>query len=200
VRLVKLEPFCDFGAKVINKKSWMCFLVVVLAAASFAQKVKVGYDKSADFSKYKTYTWAEPGMPPTRPLLYATIVSAIDGQLNSKGFTRLEKNGDLILVPEGDIGFPIEFSAGAPYSPTFTGPVPSMNATVWTGAAGGGELMPAVADGTLAVQFVDRTANRVIWSGTVKEKLDVEKKNKSFDLASKAVSKLLKQFPPKAKN
>lgn len=183
----------------MNKKLWVCFCMAALTAA-FAQKVEVGYDKTADFSKYKTYTWAEPAMPPTRPLLYATIMSSIDGDLNSKGFTRVEKNGDLILMPAGDIGFPIAVSGGTPYSPTYMGPAPSVNATVWTGAAGGGQLMPAVADGTLMLQFVDRAANRVVWSGTVNQKLDLEKKNKSLDLASKAVVKLLKQFPPKTKN
>jgi Domain of unknown function (DUF4136) len=182
------------------KGFWTCFCMVALTSAAFAQKVEVGYDKSADFSKYKTYSWAEPAMPPTRPILYATVMSSIDGDLSSKGYSRVGKDGDLTLIPAGGIGFAIVVSGGAPLSPTFMGPAPSINATVWTGAQGGGELMPAVPDGTLVLEFVDRAANRVIWSGTVSQKLDIEKKNKSLELASKAVAKLLKQFPPKAKN
>jgi len=60
--------------------------------------------------------------------------------------------------------------------------------------------MPVVPEGTLVLEFVDRAANRVVWSGTVSRKLDIEKKNKSLELASKAVAKLLKQFPPKPKS
>ena len=174
--------------------------MAVLAVAAFAQKVEVGYDKTADFSKYKTYTWTEPAMPATRPLLYATVMSAIDGELHSKGFTRVEKDGDLLLIPSGGVGFATVFSGGTPVSSTFMGPSPSINATVWTGAQGGGQLMPAVPDGTLMVEFADRATNRVIWSGTVSQKLDMEKKDKSLELASKAAVKLVKQFPPKIKN
>ena len=182
------------------KGFWTCFCMVALTSVALAQKVEVGYDKSADFSKYRTYTLAEPAMPPTRPILYATVMSSIDGELGSKGYSRVDKDGDLTLIPAGGIGFAIVVSGGAPVSPTFMGPAPSMNATMWTGAQGGGELMPAVPEGTLVLEFVDRAANRVIWSGTVSQKLDIEKKTKSLELASKAVAKLLKQFPPKPRN
>ncbi len=40
--------------------SVLAFIVTAFVASGFAQKVKVGYDKSAAFSKYKTYTWATP--------------------------------------------------------------------------------------------------------------------------------------------
>jgi hypothetical protein len=68
---------------------------------------------------------------------------------------------------------------------------------MWTGANGGqGELMPAVPEGSLQLQFVDRTANEIVWSGTVTQALDQEDKVKSLELATKAVTKLLKKFPP----
>jgi len=183
-----------------RKTLWACSCLVALTTFAFAQKVEVGYDKSADFSRYRTYTWAEPAMPPTRPILYETVMSAIDSQLGSKGYSRVDKGGDLTLIPAGAIDFAIAVSPGTPISPTFSGPPPAINATMWTGAQGGGELMPAVPDGTLVLEFVDRAANRVVWSGKVSQKLDIEKKTKSLELASKAVAKLLKQFPPKAKN
>ena len=66
-------------------KTFACVFLVALTTVGFAQKVKVGYDKSMDFSKYKTYTWAPLGVPITRPLLYQTIVNTIDGELESKG-------------------------------------------------------------------------------------------------------------------
>jgi len=174
-----------------------CLCLSALTATVFAQKVEVGYDKSVNFAKYKTYTWTEPAMPPTRPLLYATVVSSIDGNLASKGLQHVEKDGDLLLVSAGGIGFAIVVSGGTPHISTFTGPPPAMNSTMWTGAEGPGQLMPAVPDGTLELQFVDRKLNQVIWSGTVRQTLDIEKKQKSLELASKAVAKLLKQFPPK---
>jgi hypothetical protein len=164
----------------------------------FAQKVQVGYDKSVDFSRYKSYTVAEPGVHPTRPLLYASIVGSIDHELTSKGFTKTQSDGDLILLPEGGTEFGLNQAAGTPISPTFSGPPPALNATMWTGAAGySGSVGTYVPEGALRLDFIDRTANKVVWSGTVKVKLDVERKSKSLELVDKAVVKLLKEFPPK---
>src|SRR5579862_5635199 len=74
-----------------------------ILTSAVAQKVKVGYDKSVDFSKYKTYTWAKPSMPITRPLLYEMVVGAIDNQLAKRGLQRTDQNGDLILMGSGGI-------------------------------------------------------------------------------------------------
>jgi hypothetical protein len=169
----------------------------VLCGLSFGQKVKVGYDKSADFAKYKTYTWTDPAMPPLRPNLFAMVVQAVDSELASKGLKRVEKGGDLTLVPAGGIDFGIAASGGTPAVFSSTGPPPSINSTMWTGAEGGGQLMGAVPSGTLQLQFVDPTANQTVWSGTVSEKLDIEQKEKSLQLIDKGIVKLLKNFPPK---
>lgn len=182
----------------LNRSTLLAGLLMAACATSgLAQKVKVGYDKSVDFSKYKTYTWAQPAMPPTRPLLYETVVSSIDHELTLKGLQRTDKNGDLELIPAGGIGFGTNVSTGTPMSSTHTGPPPTTNATMWTGAEGGGALLPAVPDATLLLEFVDRSANQIVWSGAVTQKLDIERKTKSLDLAVKAIAKLLKQFPPK---
>jgi hypothetical protein len=177
---------------------WAWLIVAGLTTAGFAQKVKVGYDKSANFSKYKTYTWAKPTMPPTRPLLYETVVGTIDEQLKAKGFERTDKNGDLTLIAAGGIGFGNNMAVGTPILSTYDGPPPNMNATMWTGADGSSALLaPSVAQGTLVLEFVDHGENKVIWNGTVAQNLDPEQKEKSLDLVEKAIAKLLKGFPPK---
>jgi len=179
-----------------RKKLWVGLGLAAFSSLVFAQKVKVGYDKSADFSKYKTYSWAAPAMPPTRPLLYAEVVNTIDGELNAKGLTRTEKDGDLVLMAAGGIDFAMVASGGTPLSSTFTEPPPSINATVWTGAEGQGQLQGPIPDASLALQFVDRRSHQLIWSGMVTQKLDIEQKKKSLELIDKAIAKLLKQFPP----
>lgn len=175
--------------------AWL--IVIGLATSGFAQKVKVEYDKSADFTKFKTYTWAKPQMPTTRPLLYETVVAMIDDQLKAKGFERTEKDGDLTLIAAGGIEYGSNLPVGTPILPIYGGPPPSINATMWTGAEGpGGMAGPVVAQGTLVLEFVHRTENKVIWSGAVIQKLDPERRTKSLSLAEKAVVKLLKKFPP----
>ena len=169
----------------------------LLATCSFvlAQKVKVGYDKSADFSKFKTYAWAEPAMPPTRPVLFEAVVARVEAELEAKGLTRVSKDGDLMVTPSGGVDFGYAGVASTPILPTYSGPPPSINGGMWTGAAGPSTAGTQVSEGTLVLTFVDRANNKMVWSGSVKQKLDIEKKNKSLELVDKAIIKLLKQFP-----
>jgi uncharacterized protein DUF4136 len=162
-----------------------------------AQKVKVGYDKSADFSKFKTYAWTEPAMPASRPVLFEAVVARVDVELEAKGLTKVPKDGDLTLTPSGEIDFGFAGVASTPILPTYSGPPPSVNGGMWTGATGpstGGAYVP---EGTLVLTFVDRANNKMVWSGSVKQKLDIEQKNKSLELVDKAIIKLLKEFPGK---
>lgn len=178
-------------------KLFLGTLVMGLAASLAAQKVKVGYDKSVDFSKFKTYTRLEPSTPPTRPALYNFVVNSIDSQLSDKGLQRVDKDGDLVLELAGGIDYGISVTSGPPLTSSYSGPAPAINSTMWTGSNGGqGELMPAEPEGGLELKFIDRARNQVVWSGTVTQALDQGDKPKSLELASKAVAKLLKRFPP----
>jgi hypothetical protein len=188
----------------IRSKVWSelvlsALVLFALSSTAFAQKIKVGYDKSVDFSRYKTYTWAEPAMPPTRPMLYSTVVASVDDDLKNRGLQRVDKNGDLTLMPAGGIEYGISSAAGTPMLATYGGPPASVDASMWTGAGGTANLTSSyVPQGTLQLQFVDRSTNKVVWNGTVSEKLDVENKKESLDRIYKAIAKLIKQFPPKA--
>jgi hypothetical protein len=172
-------------------------LIAAFPAASCAQKVRVGYDKGTDFLKFKTYTWGEPTMPVTRPLLYASIVGSIDSELKAKGLAKAERDCDLVLIPAGGMEYGLNQAASAPILPTYSSQ-PVIDSTNWTG--GPSNLMaPYVPEGTFVLTVVDRASNKVIWTGTVKEKLDIENKTKSLERIDKAIVKLLKQFPPKKK-
>jgi hypothetical protein len=182
-------------------KCCLCLLVAAIAPTNaLAQKVKVGYDKSADFSKYASYTWADPSFPPTRPLLYASIVGSIDHSLKAKGLARMDSSGDLILIPAGGIEFGMAAAAGTPIMPSYGGAPIAFDATMWSGAGGSGNLTSTyVTEGTLVLNFVDRQANKVIWTGTVRQKVDMENKKKSLERIDKAIAKLMKRFPPQKK-
>jgi hypothetical protein len=176
------------------KRMLLCLLVAALPLAAVAQKVRRGYDKGTDFRKFKSYTWAQPSMPVTRPQLYEGVVGSVDNELKSKGLTIMEHDGDLLLIPEGGMEFGLNVAASTPIVSSY-----SFDPSMWTGgAAGPSNLMaPYVPKGTLVLTFVDRSANKVIWNGSVSENLDVENKKKSWERIQKAIAKLLKEFPPK---
>ena len=187
----------DYG--VARRAIILAALVFPISTAN-AQKIKVGYDKSVDFGKFSTYSWADPAMPPVRPILYDSVIARVDQQLNAKGWVRTEHNGDLIVTPAGGLDFGLAGGPNTPILPTYPGPPPAYNATMWTGAGGPSTAGTYVTEGTLILTFVDRSSNKTIWSGSVKEKLDLERKTKSLELADKAVIKLLKKFPARSGN
>lgn len=178
----------------------ICLGMAALATVGSAQKVKIGYDKATDFSKYKTFTLAPPVATPARPLLYAAVTGAISHELELKGLRSVEKDGDLLLVPAGGLDFGMNNAAGTPILPTFSGTPVAFDATMWTGAYGSSRgLSPHFSEGTLDLAIVDRQANKVVWTGVVTEKFDPANKGKSVDLVNKGIAKLLKGFPPKKK-
>jgi hypothetical protein len=72
---------------------------------------------------------------------------------------------------------------------------------MWTGSAGPDNLRsaPSVPEGSLMLTFVDPNLHKIIWSGTVTQKLDIEQKNDSLKRVEKAIAKLLSKFPPNNK-
>ena len=189
------------GARRVNRPV-MRKLPVVLAVAMlsipclFAQKVKVGYDKSVDFSKYKSYTWTEPGTQ-SRPFLYANVAGTIRNELESKGLARMEKDGDLTVIALGGLGFDLS-KAGSTADSCANCQKPLADPMEWTGktAPPGASGAPRP-EGTLELQLVDRASNKVVWSGMVTQKFNPEKRNQALKLAHKAIVKLLTEFPPK---
>lgn len=174
-----------------------CLLVLSIASVAFGQKTKIGYDKSVDFSRYKTYSTLAPAAAPTKPLLYSTISNAIYQTMKAKNVQEVETGGDLLLIASGGFNVAQNASAGTPISPTYSGPPLSYDATMWTGAEGPSRAASvAVQQGTLTLTFVDPTTYKILWSGTVTQNLDIERKDDSLKRVDRAVAKLLSKFPP----
>src|SRR5689334_21507190 len=79
-----------------------------------AQKVESGYDKSVDFSQYKTYSWVNLNEARSRPLLFQLVVTNVDYTLEEKGLKRVNSDADLLLFPSGGFDSSFAMSAGAP--------------------------------------------------------------------------------------
>jgi hypothetical protein len=190
------------GERMISKTR--AFAVFVIAAAvsgnCVGQKVNVGYDKSTDFSKYKTYTFPEANTSTGRPILYMTVVSTIRSELEAKGLTSVEKDGDLMVIANGSFDYGLNSEAGFTSDSCANCKAPLRDPMEWTGKmAPPGSSGSPQPKGVLALSLVDRAANKLVWEGTVAQKLDPEKKQKSLERAHAAVKKLFVDFPPKKK-
>src|SRR6202035_3081751 len=69
---------------------------LLFAGASFAQQVKTDYDRSANFSQYKTYSWEK--VQTQDQLWVDRIKESVNAALTAKGLTPVESGGDISIV------------------------------------------------------------------------------------------------------
>ncbi len=171
------------------------FLLIVTNCA-LAQKVNVDWDKAANFSGFKTYTWAK-GTPTENPMMGDRVVADVDAQLAAKGLQKVEHSAgpDLVVV----------YHAGRTTETT-------MN-TIDTGMYGGGwgrwggyggmggsstTYVDKILVGQLVVDIGDVKAKKYIWRATASGTIP-DKPEKGASLINKAVTKMFEKYPPPAK-
>jgi Domain of unknown function (DUF4136) len=169
-------------------------LFLLLAATACAQKVKTGYDKSADFSQYKTYAWIPRATPATNPVLAAIIDHDIDYELNEKGLRKVEDNADLLVQSYGGSGEVVGGYAAEP-GYTGTGGYVMPGSTMWGGTLPATPV-PQIMHGTITVDLIDARQKHLVWRATAKGKMDYNKRSKLLEQANKAVSEIFKKYPP----
>jgi len=183
----------------MRKLQFLSAVAVLSVTCCFAQKVNTGYDKTADFSKYKSYTLQKPAADPTRPLLYASITGTIKNDLEAKGIASRETDGDLTLIATGGFDYGLDSNSDVLSDSCKNCQAPLVDAQDWTGKIPVGSSGKSLPKGTLKLTFVDRASNKVVWTGTVSQKLDPAKKDQALQRIHAAVDKLMAEFPPKDK-
>lgn len=163
---------------------------LLFACPAFGQKVDVNFDKSVDFSQYKTYFWVK-GMPARNPIINQMITDAVDQQLSARGLTKTDAGGDIQIM----------FMAAADLDLQITGLTWS-NASNPMGALTQVGPPMNVRKGTLVVDITDRKTERYVWRAVAKETLtrapsgDMAKDAQSVEkLVKKAVEKMFSKYP-----
>jgi Domain of unknown function (DUF4136) len=169
-------------------------LFLLLGGAAWAQKVKIGYDKSANFSQYKTYAWIPRATPATNPVLAAIIDHDIDYELNEKGLRKVDSNADLLVQSYGGAGEVVGGYAAEP-GYTGTGGYIMPGETMWGGSLPATPV-PQIMHGTITVDLVDARKKELVWRATAKGKMDYDKREKLLEQANKAVAEIFKKYPP----
>ena len=178
---------------------WMAVLLTI-ATTAFGQDVRYNFDKETDFSKFKTYKWVViKGATPVDDLMDKQIKAAIDDQLATKGLTKVEgEDANLFVGYQMAIGTEKQFTSydtGWGYGPGWYG-------GGWYGGGGGmttGQTS-TIYKGQLAVDMYDSAGHSLVWRGVASKTLDPEAKpEKRQKNLTKALTKLFKNYPPKAK-
>jgi len=180
---------------------WLAPAFLFLAGTAMAQDVRYNYDKSADFSKYKTYKWVEMKTSDKDQLIDNQIRSTIEAELAKKGLTKTDSdNADLYIGYQTAISTENQvntFSSDFGYGPGWgyygrgyggmgTGTSTATTSTLYVGS--------------LQLDFYDVAKKQAVFRAVATKTLDAkakpEKRQKNL---AKAVEKMLKKYPPTAK-
>lgn len=157
---------------------------VFLCAASFAQDVRFDYDRSANFSSYKTYRWVDSKEGQAgNQLMDQNIKRAIDQQLAGKGLMRVESGGDL------EITYQVALDTEKQFDALGVGPR-------WFGS---GRVTSSTIDvGKIVIGMGDPSKKQLVWRGEASKTLDIKKDpDKNYKNLEKAMAKLFKSYPPR---
>ena len=184
------------------KKVFVLPLVLFLLGTStaFAQDVRYNFDKSANFSGFKTYKWVViKDAQPLPDLADRQVKSAVDAELSKKGLSKSESDtADLYIGYQAGVGTEKQytsFDTGWGYGPGWGGG--------WYGGGGGMTTgsTSTIYVGQLVVDMYAATPQQLIWRGVVSKTLDKNAKpEKQQKNLAKSVTKLLKNYPPPVKN
>jgi Domain of unknown function (DUF4136) len=167
-------------------------IALLLATASFAQQVKTDYDRSADFSQYKTYSWEK--VQTQDPLWVDRIKDAVNAALAAKGWTQMESGGQVAIVA-------MEMTQNQQTLNTFYDGFGGGWGWRRFGGGGFGDATTTTENykvGTLVVDLFDANSKQLIWRGSASDTLS-DKSEKNIKNLDKGVQKMFDHFPQNAK-
>jgi len=170
-------------------------LVLLLPALALAQKTSFDFDKTADFAKFKTYTFKD-GKKVGDPLIDKRIVAALETELAAKGLTKNDATPDLVVV------YHVAFDKQQDITAYNTGGYGGYGYR-WGGGWGTTTTDIRVNEiliGTLVIDMADTTKQEMVWRGMGVKEVDTQAKAEKRDKSiNSAVQKILKNYPPKKK-
>ncbi len=170
---------------------------LALLVACSPLSVNYDYDNTADFAKFKSYTWmAKPSSLPSDPtstpqnsdLLDRRIRASVEAELNARGLSSNAEAPDLLVVYHLGVQDKVQVSDyGYSYSPYYWG--------------GGGRQIDVYQyqEGSLIIDLVDATTKSLVWRGSgskVIENSQLDPEQMQAKVAE-IVNSIMASFPPK---
>jgi hypothetical protein len=162
------------------------FVSILFASSfAFAHDVHVDYDHKVNFSKYKTFIWADKPETPD-PLTADRIVDSVNAQLTARGLQLVSSGADLYVSASMSIQ-----------------QVPVYNTYYdggwgwgwgWGGTGWATTFVHTYLEGTTTVNLIDAASERTVWQGTATGGVShnparVAKKN------SKVIADMFERYP-----
>lgn len=167
-------------------------LLLASAAGCSPYSVSEDYDNSADFSKYKTWTWftgPKPSGPGLDALNEGRIRAAFEAELPLRGLTKGEGAADLLVTYHASVSQKIEvtpttMSFGYGWGRGYVGMSPGSDVRTYD-------------EGTLIVDLLDAKTKSLVWRGTARATVyrDADPEYRTERIRG-AVQAILQRYPP----
>jgi hypothetical protein len=180
----------------MKKQMLFVLWVGLIAVGCSSRSVNFDYDRSADFSSFKTYAWhdGELSIKEEDPLGHQRIMDAVDRQMSAKGFSKVSSNPDVYVTYNGEDNEQVRMDTthmGYDYGPDW----------YWGGGFGmdmgtSTTQVRTYLEGTLVVDIWDANKKQLVWRGVGSDIVsdNPESNAKKID---KMVADMFKRYPPK---
>ena len=161
-------------------------VALALSGCGSSMTVNTDFDRTANFSALKTYSWRE-GTNLPNPLMHERVLAAVDAQLAAKGLQKVDSGGDVSVTYHAAANETMEmqtFSTGGYYG-------------CWGGCMGTtSTTVTPVTTGTLIVDIVDTKSNKMMWRGTGSDTVTGDPKDSEYKI-NEVIKRMFGNFPPK---
>ncbi len=157
----------------------IALMLVTLAMAgqdSEATRVETTFDKTTDFSAFRTYDWTT-GSPAQDPAAHKAIVAAVDAEMASLGFSRVTTSPDVTITYH-----------------TVASTVVDLEALDKLERQGGGGPTPTRTRARLVVTMRNPATTRQVWTASAREYLEPDP-SKLPDTARSVAARLFETYP-----
>ncbi|MGI4864483.1 MAG: DUF4136 domain-containing protein [Janthinobacterium lividum] len=154
-----------------------------------APKVNVEQRANVDFSRYRTFDFAQTEVKTNgdrNPLLRSSIAQdrikqAIASELSKRGLREVERNPDFLITTHTYVEqaertvYDTQPAAGYayPYAVSYRGGFVPVNYGYWYGPSYYSTPRTQVYnEGTLVIDFIDRRTNNLVWRGSIADPID----------------------------
>ena|SRR2546428_11448624 len=174
------------------------FILFIVSACSTPMKVSTDYDKTVDFSKYKTFALYS-GLDTSHAISQLNknrITAAIKSEMIKKGFTESSSNPDVVVNANAILQNMKSVTAntnymgvGGAYRPYGWGAGGGMSTTTYN--------VNNYKDGSLIIDVIDVQKKQLIWQGIGNKEIDGPIKDPDKAIPA-GIAKIMASFPPGA--
>jgi len=192
----------------MKKKAINWVAVAALSAALFitgcAGTAHIEKDKTADFSKYKTYAWVEkPESKETKKVLRnglteTNVRNSVNAQLQKLGWKEVSVNPDIMVNYELLVERSEKEQKDAVYSPSYTRSyfnryTGRVNTYYYPGQfVGYDTYSTTVKEGTVTITMIDNKTDKAVWQGWTTT--EIESRRMSGKEIDQSVKTIFRKF------